>query len=497
MSNDAALHDSGPRSLAGLEARFRRDLELLTLPPAKEWLEPRVHPQWGPMLDVAIVGAGMAGLTAAFALKCLNVRNMRVFDRAPEGFEGPWVTYARMELLRSPPELAGPALGFSSLTFRAWFEAQYGAAAWRQVHRIPRPQWMDYLRWYRRMIDVAIENDTALLDLTGDDAAVLLTLKSKSGIRKVAACRVVLANGRDGLGGPYVPDVFRGLDRRFWAHSSHAIDFASLRGKTVAVIGAGSSAVDNAAEALEAGAARVAMLMRRDDVPRINKNMGIGSAGFWIGFHRLTPAQRWSIMQYIDDQAVPAPRDSMLRCSRHANFSLVARCEVRAATIRDDRVVLDTTRGLLAFDHVILTTGFALDWSERPELAALAPHVQRWRDRFTPQREAYGQADHPFLGPAFEFLPRDSSSAPWVERVHCFTYAANTSHGPISGDIPAISIGAQRLADGVAGALFAEDCEATWRRLVGWHHPELRGDEFVIDDDIAKFAAEATPADWR
>jgi hypothetical protein len=78
-------HDPGPRSLAELEARFARDMELLTLPPAKAWLEPRAHPELGPVLDVAIVGAGMAGLAAAFALKCLGVRNMSVFDRAPKG----------------------------------------------------------------------------------------------------------------------------------------------------------------------------------------------------------------------------------------------------------------------------------------------------------------------------------------------------------------------------------------------------------------------------
>src|SRR5262249_12828269 len=86
-------------SLAGLEARFARDLELLTLPPAKDWLEPRVHPQYGKVLDAAIIGAGMAGLSAAFALKCQAVRNLRVFDRARQGFEGPWATTARMETL--------------------------------------------------------------------------------------------------------------------------------------------------------------------------------------------------------------------------------------------------------------------------------------------------------------------------------------------------------------------------------------------------------------
>ena len=120
-----------------------------------------------------------------------------------------------METLRSPPELSGPAFGFSNLTFRAWFEAQFGLAAWKKVHRIPRLQWMDYLRWYRRIIDVPIENDTELIDLSGDEDFVVLTLRSPAGIRKVAARRVVLANGRDGLGGAFVPDMFRGLDRRY------------------------------------------------------------------------------------------------------------------------------------------------------------------------------------------------------------------------------------------------------------------------------------------
>ena len=131
---------------------------------------------------------------------------------------------------------------FASLTFRAWFEAQFGAEAWRELHRIPRLQWMDYLRWYRRMIDVPIENGTELVDLGGDAEFVVLTLRSAAGTRKVAARRVVLANGRDGLGGPYTPEMFRGLDPRFVMHSLGEIDFSRLRGKTVGVLGAGSTA---------------------------------------------------------------------------------------------------------------------------------------------------------------------------------------------------------------------------------------------------------------
>ena len=485
-----AAHDAGPRSLAELEARLARDLELLLVPPAKQWLEPQVHPQWGPMLDVAIIGAGMGGLAAAFVLKRLGVRNMRVLDRSPKDFEGPWATYARMQTLRSPPELVGPALGLANLTFRAWFEAQFGREAWKAVHRIPRLQWMDYLRWYRRIIDVPIENEVEITSIAGDPEAVVLSLRSAAGERRVAARRVVLATGRDGLGGPFVPDLFQALDRRYWAHSSDDVDFAALRGKTVGVIGAGASAVDNAAEALEAGAARVAMLVRRPDVPRVNRGMGIGSPGMWHGFNRLTPAQRWSIAQHIADHAIPPPRDSMLRCSRHKNFSIVARCTPKAVAIEDHRVVLDTNRGRLAFDYLIVCTGFTVDWGRRPELAALGPHVALWRDRFQPNdRDSFDQADDPFLGADLQFLVKVPGAAPWVERVHCFTFPAFMSYGPLTGDIPAISVGAERIATGIAGALFAEDYERNWARLLAWDTPELRGDEYVIDEDIAKFAA--------
>jgi cation diffusion facilitator CzcD-associated flavoprotein CzcO len=482
--------DEGPRSLAELEARLRRDFELLVIPPGRAWIEPRVHAQWGPLLDVAVIGAGMAGLSAALALKRRGVRRIGIFDRSPAGFEGPWATYARMETLRSPPELAGPSLGIANLTFRAWFEAQFGREEWEKVYRIPRLQWMDYLRWYRRMLDVPIENDTELVDLIGDADAVRLTLRNAAGTRTVAARRVILANGRDALGGPYIPPLFRNFDRRYGAHTSDAIDFAALRGKVVGVIGAGASGVDNAAESLEAGAARVAMMARRSDIPRVNKGKGIGSPGVWHGFYRLTPAQRLAIVRYIDGQGIPPPHGSMLRCSRHPNFTIISKCAPRAVTIEDGRVILDTTRGRLAFDFLIFATGFTVDWSQRPEFAALAPHVALWRDRFKPDDDDYFPGDHPFVGPYFEFLEKEPGKAPWVERVYCFTFPAFVSHGPITGDVPGISVGADRVAEGVVGALFAEEFDNTFRRLQKWDDPEVYEDDYVLDRNVEAFRAQ-------
>ncbi|WP_083897088.1 NAD(P)-binding domain-containing protein [Azospirillum sp. B506] len=466
--------DPGPRSLAELEARLARDFDLLALPPA-DWVPARDG-----VLDVAIVGAGMAGLTAAFALRKVGISNIRLFDRAPAGREGPWATYARMETLRSPKTLTGPALGFANLTFRAWYEARFGLADWEALHRIPRLQWLDYLNWYRRVTNPPVRNDTALTAISGDADGVTLDLDGPEGRQQVRARRVILANGRDGLGGPFIPAFWKAVDKRFWSHAHEAIDFAALKGRTVAVLGAGAGAVDNAAEALEHGAAKVYMLIRRPDLPRINKGLGAGHPGMVLGFHTLSDERRWAYNQYIAETGVPAPHNSMLRCSRHPNFALLTRCPIEAAEPDGDRLVLHTGRGVVAVDHVILATGFAVDWAQRPELAEIARHTLLWRDRYVlAGRDESDFALHPYLGADFEFLERTPGEAPWLNRIHAFNYAAVLSHGKVTGDIPGISAGAERLADSITSALFTEDYDHHWQRLIGFETPELLGDEWT------------------
>jgi cation diffusion facilitator CzcD-associated flavoprotein CzcO len=74
----------------------------------------------------------------------------------------------------------------------------------------------------------------------------------------------------------------------------------------------------------------------------------------------------------------------------------------------DGQVIVTTPHDRFAFDFVILSTGLVSDPRLRPELAALAPHIALWGDRVAmPQTERHALIDaHPYLGPAFEFLPR-------------------------------------------------------------------------------------------
>ncbi len=471
-----------PEGLAGLqalEARLRQDLAWLELP-AKRWT-PLLERDGQTLLDTAIVGGGMAGLAAAAALAQIGIQAV-VFDAAPQGYEGPWATTARMETLRSPKQLTGPALGLPALTFRAWFEAQFGSEAWAALDKIPRLQWMDYLRWYRQVLGLEVRNDHRVeLVRPLDDGAVALDIASPQGRQTVLARRVVLATGRDGLGGPQVPAFAHSLPRTHWAHSSDAMDYAMLAGRRVAVVGAGSSAMDCAATALEAGAAGVDLLVRGTDLPRINKGKGAAHPGLTHGHADLPDAWKWRLRHYLHTQKTPPPRGSTQRVSRHANARFNLGCAVLGARLQGNAIEVTTSQGVATFDFLVFATGFRIDWFSRPEFARLAPHIRAWKDRYTPAagEEDRELDDSPDLGPRFELQEKTPGACPGLQRVHCFCFPAALSLGPVSGDIPAISDGAKRLARGIASLFYSEDIDVHFARMQAYDEPELLGDEWL------------------
>jgi FAD-dependent urate hydroxylase len=472
--------------LAALEERLKQDLAWLELP-AKPWVPRRMVDGEG-VVDVVIVGAGMAGLVASAMLKRLGVDNHLVLDRAPAGQEGPWVTFARMRTLRSPKELTGPAMGMPALTFRAFYESQYGSAAWQALDRAPRTMWMDYLIWYRKVLGLPVRNEVSVERVGArSDELFALDVRESNRSRQILARHVVLATGRDGLGGSYVPPLADGLDPRFWAHSADMIDFAALRGKRVAVVGAGASALDNAAVALEAGAARLDLFIRRPDIPRINKFTGIGSQGVVQGFAGLSDDWKWRFLDYTLKSQTPPPRHSVLRVSTypHAHFHLGS--PIKGLIADGDHLVITTPKGRYEVDFIIFGTGFKVDFALRPELAEFVPHIRLWRDRFAAPVGMDNQEleTSPDLGDSFEFLEKVPGACPMLSRLHCFSYPATLSHGKLSGDIPAISEGADRLARGIVRRLFVDDRELHFANLKTFATSEIIGDEWINADEAA------------
>ena len=467
--------------LAALEARVRQDLDYLCRP-AANWVVPR-EVEGEPVVDVVIVGGGMCGMLAWFALQSAGMRNVRIVDKSLEGIEGPWMTYARMETLRSPKHLTGPAYGMGLLTFRAWFEACFGEPAWEELDKIPRPMWMDYLRWYRRVLNIPIENNVEVLRVRPEGDLLQLDLGGEGAReRRLVARKLIMATGREGTGHPNIPAFMEGVPRDRFAHSADDIDFTALRDKRVVVIGVGASAVENAAEAAEAGACEVRLLARRKKMPTVNKMMGIGSFGFSAGYAALPDAWRWRFMHYSFVTQTPAPHGSTRRANRQDAVHFHLGAPVTDVTLVDDQLLVDIEGDRrLTTDFLILGTGFTTDPLARTEFGETAAEIQLWQDVYTPPDDERDPdlARFPYLNPDFTFREKTPGTAPWLSKVYCFNYGATASLGKISGDIPGISEGAAWLTRDIAATLYREDIEVHWQTLQAYAKPELQGDEWT------------------
>ncbi len=244
----------------------------------------------------------------------------------------------------------------------------------------------------------------------------------------------------------------------------------------MAVVGAGASAMDNAATALEEGAGRVDLFIRRTDIPRINKFTGIGSQGVVHGFAGLSDDWKWRFLDHTLSAQTPPPRDSTLRVSRHSNAFFHLGSPIDSLVVEVDHLVLTTPKGRYELDFIIFATGFRVDLSLRPELVEVAPFIRFWGDRFTAPDGLDNEelSTSPDLGESFEFLEREPGTCPALRYIHGFNFPATLSHGKLSGDIPAISEGADRLARGIVREIFVADREIHFANLKAFDVPRFR-----------------------
>lgn len=458
-------------TLQDLEARIRREESFIDFP-NRAWMPETLSPR-GHVYDVVVIGAGQSGLAIAYGLMREQVRNILVLDAAREGEEGPWTSFARMITLRTPKMLSGLDFGNPSLSPRSWFEAQWGREEWEKLGKIPRGMWQDYLGWYRRILRIPVKNGTRVAAIHSAEEG--FELESDAGDIFLAR-RVVLATGLDGSGRWEVPAVVSGaLPKNRYAHTAEMIDFDALRGKRVGVLGNGASSFDNAATALETGAASVALCLRKSPFPRVNAHKWMETPGFLAGYATLGDLERWRLMRHVTSMSQPPPQDTFWRCLKHSNFSLHPGAAWNRVTLEGDEIVVETPQGLMRFDFLIAGTGISANVRMRPELAEFAENIASWNDVFVPppgEEDAYlGRA--PYLGQGFEFTERMPGRTPALNRIHNFTYGATLSMGLSASSISGMRYGVPRLVRAVVSSLFRQDYAQHYAALQAYDDLEI------------------------
>lgn len=459
-----------PQGIAALNDRVKTELGTLEVP-LRAWVPPRHDASGAPMADVIIVGAGLSGLSIAFGLKRQGVTRVEVIDRAPAGQEGPWVTSARMRTLRSPKTLTGPDLGVPSLTYRAWHEAMFGAQSWAALDKIDRSHWMDYLNWFRIAVGITVRNETRLIEIVPEGDMPVLRVDGPRGEEILRCRKLVLATGIEGAGGLHIPRLISAaLPRERWTHSGELFDVTGLAGKDVGVIGAAASSFDWAVAALEAGAATVTVLARSREMPKTEILDWSNFPGFLNHFADLDDRRRYRFARRLFSFKTPPTLEMYSRALSFPNCRLVMGACLDGVAMEGERIGVATSSGKFVFDHLLLGTGYAVDLTQRPELARIVDRIATWGDRFTPDR---GEEDadllaYPYLGPAFECTPKLPGDAPFLRNIHIFNNGAVPSLGPVCNGITGLKSGVPRLVSGVSRGLFLDDAELHFSALDGY-----------------------------
>jgi thioredoxin reductase len=329
-------------------------------------------------VDVAVIGAGPYGLSIAAHLKSAGL-DFRIFGRPMNT----WTT-------RMPKGMRLKSEGFASslsdpdseLTIRKYCE-QEGLPYADVGLPVPLERFAAYGRAFQRKFVPELEDKlVSCVRRSANGFQILLDDEAT-----VSARKIVVAAGICHF--ESVPPVLSKLPSEFVTHSSRHSDLERFKGREVAIVGAGASALDFAALLHQAGAV-VHLVARTSAIPfhdppeiprplwkRIRYPMtGIGSgwkpffcAGAPSLFRRLPEQFRLRVVRRL---LGPAPA-WFVKDQTVGNVEFHLGVSVDRATLRNNRVELrlaDRAGGTetLRVDHVIAATGYRVDLCRLPFL---------------------------------------------------------------------------------------------------------------------------------
>jgi cation diffusion facilitator CzcD-associated flavoprotein CzcO len=322
--------------------------------------------------DVAIIGAGPYGLSAAAHLRRIKGVDIRLFGE-PMSF---WQQHMPEHMLLRSPWVASSIADPDRQLSLDVYKATHGIE--RLEYPVPVAEFIRYGHWMLKQMGLTPGEKVARVEAAPNGFQLAL-----EGGDTLMARRVVIAGGIQPFA--YRPAMFRGLPRELVTHTSEQRDFAAFKDRQVIVVGAGQSALE-AAGFMRAAGAQVDVLVRNPGVHWLGKKRqwlhakpvrwmfygrgDIGPAGvsLFVQHPNLFRRLPRRLQDWWGPRAIrPAVFDNLMASTEVAihpgRFPVNARVEGERIRVHlndgSDRLV----------DHVVLGTGYRVDVARYPFLS--------------------------------------------------------------------------------------------------------------------------------
>jgi cation diffusion facilitator CzcD-associated flavoprotein CzcO len=382
-------------------------------------------------VSVAIVGAGPYGLAIAAHLEALGIE-YQIFG-PPMAFWRDMPPTLNLKSFAFATSIPVPRRGYSLPEY-------YRARGLPDLEPCTMESFAEYGLWVQRALVPRL--DPALVtNVTQTTNGFEVSLANGE---TTQAQRVIVAIGLTGFA--YLPPSIAGLPAEAVSHTARLRHFSELQGQTVAVIGAGASAIEAATLLHEAGATPHLLVRgpelifhsrfdpRRSLAERLrspNSVLGPGRKS-WVlehfpgAIHYVPEARRVRFTQRYLGPAGPW----WIADRFHGHVDVHLRTEIARAQFFGGRVHLelrrDGTPDTLIVDRVVAGTGFDVDVDRLPFLdgplrarvrrVGRAPSLSRHFESSVPGLYFVGAASALSFGPLVRFVAGARYAAPRVAR---------------------------------------------------------------------------------